>query len=161
LAYTFGKYGHREQDSPIDLLKTRRFMRPLVRVFDTNSFGNIDSGEINTSLKPEIGWNYELGLKLHGLNNKLYTELTFFSTQITNLLVARRTAEDQYIGINAGVSSHIDGISLNYQLLQTSQFKLSSYFSAAVNRFTFKDFIDGDNNYSGNKLTGVPMHNGT
>jgi iron complex outermembrane receptor protein len=29
-------------------------------------------------------------------------------------------------------------------------------FSAAVNRFTFKDFIDGDNNYSGNKLTGVP-----
>jgi iron complex outermembrane receptor protein len=44
---------------------------------------------------------------------------------------------------------------LNYQLLQTSQFK-SSYFSAAVNRFTFKDFIDGDNNYSGNKLTGVP-----
>jgi iron complex outermembrane receptor protein len=97
-----------EQDSPIDLLKTRRFMRPLVKVFDTNSFGNIDSdGEINTSLKPEIGWNYELGLKLHGLNNKLYTELTFFSTQITNLLVARRTAEDQYIGINAGVSSHI------------------------------------------------------
>jgi iron complex outermembrane receptor protein len=43
---------------------------------------------------------------------------------------------------------------LNY-LLQTSQFQLS-IFSAAVNRFTFKDFIDGDNNYSGNKLTGVP-----
>jgi iron complex outermembrane receptor protein len=98
-----------------------------------------------------------LGLKLHGLNNKLYTELTFFSTQITNLLVARRTAEDQYIGINAGVSSHIGmEFLLNYQLLQTSQFKLSSYFSAAVNRFTFKDFIDGDNDYSGNKLTGVP-----
>jgi iron complex outermembrane receptor protein len=76
-------------------------MRPLVKGFDTNSFGNIDSdGEIN-SLKPEIGGT-ELGLKLHGLNNKLYTELTFFSTQITNLLVARRTAEDQYIGINAG-----------------------------------------------------------
>jgi iron complex outermembrane receptor protein len=61
--------------------------------------------------------------------------------------VARRTAEDQYIGINAGV--RILGWNLlNYQLLQTSQFKLSSYFSAAVNRFTFKDFIDGDNNYS-------------
>jgi iron complex outermembrane receptor protein len=47
------------------------------------------------------------------------------------------------------------GISLNYQLLQTSQFNYR-YFSAAVNRFTFKDFIDGDNDYSGNKLTGVP-----
>jgi iron complex outermembrane receptor protein len=43
---------------------------------------------------------------MHGLNNKLYTELTFF-TQISNLLVARRTAEDQYIGINAGESSHV------------------------------------------------------
>jgi iron complex outermembrane receptor protein len=32
---------------------------------------------------------------------------------------------------------------------------INRYFSAAVNRFTFKDFIDGDN-YSGNKLTGVP-----
>jgi iron complex outermembrane receptor protein len=77
--------------------------------------------------------------------NKLYTELTFFSTQITNLLVARRTAEDQYIGIKWEWVRIWDGISLNYQLLQTSQFKLSSYFSAAVNRFTFKDFIDGDN----------------
>jgi iron complex outermembrane receptor protein len=56
------------------------------------------------------------------------------------------------------VSSHIGmEFLLNYQLLQTSQFQLSSYFSAAVNRFTFKDFIDGDN-YSGNKLTGVPQH---
>jgi iron complex outermembrane receptor protein len=72
--YTFGIWSP-QQDSPIDLLKTRRFMRPK-GVFDT-SFGNIDSRWDYTSLKPEIGWNYELGLKLHGLNNKLYTELTF------------------------------------------------------------------------------------
>jgi iron complex outermembrane receptor protein len=129
-------------------------MRPLVKVFDTNSFETLTPMEINTSLKPEIGWNYELGLKLHGLNNKLYTELTFFSTQITNLLVARRTAEDQYIGINAGVSSHIGmEFLLNYQLLQTSQ-NYQAIFLRSI--FTFKDFIDGDNNYSGNKLTGVP-----
>jgi hypothetical protein len=38
LAYTFGKYGHREQDSPIDLLKTRRFMRPLVKGFRHQQF---------------------------------------------------------------------------------------------------------------------------
>jgi iron complex outermembrane receptor protein len=50
---------------------------------------------------------------------------------------------------------------LNYQLLQTSQFKLSSYFSAAVNRFTFKDFIDGDNDYSEINSLAFPMHNGT
>jgi iron complex outermembrane receptor protein len=135
--------------TPIDL-KTRRFMRPLGFSTPTVSETLTPDGEINTSLKPEIGWNYELGLKLY-LNNKLYTELTFFSTQITNLLVARRTAEDQYIGINAGVSSHI-GISSELSTVTNESIQLSS-FSAAVNRFTFKDFIDGDNNYSGNKLS--------
>jgi iron complex outermembrane receptor protein len=57
------------------------------------------AGQINTDLQPEIGWNYDSGER--GLNNKLYTEISF-STQISNLLVARRTADDQYIGINAG-----------------------------------------------------------
>jgi iron complex outermembrane receptor protein len=60
----------------IDLLKTRRFMRPLVRGF-RHQFRKHWLPMSYTSLKPEIGWNYELGLKLHGLNNKLYTELTF------------------------------------------------------------------------------------
>jgi hypothetical protein len=37
--------------------------------------------------------------------------------------------------------------------------QLSSYFSAAVNRFTFKDFIDGDNIIL--EINSRPMHNGT
>ena len=114
-------------------------------------------GTINTNLKPEIGWNYEVGFKGNWMDTKLYTELTFFSTQISNLLVARRTAEDQYVGINAGESSH-KGIEffVNYRLLKTSQWRLIPYFSGAINNFKFKDFVDGDNDYSGNSLTGAP-----
>lgn len=114
-------------------------------------------GQINTNLKPEVGWNYELGLKGNWLSNKLYTELTFYSTQITNLLVARRIAEDQYVGINAGESSHI-GIEFftNYRLLNNSKWQITPYFSGTVNNFKFKDFVDGDADYSGNSLTGVP-----
>jgi iron complex outermembrane recepter protein len=114
-------------------------------------------GQINTSLKPELGWNYELGFKGNWLSNKLYTEIALYSTQITNLLVARRTAEDQYVGINAGESSHV-GIefSINYMLLKTSKWQVSPYFSGTMNHFKFKDFIDGNNDYSGNRLTGVP-----
>ena len=114
-------------------------------------------GQINTDLQPEIGWNYELGWKVRALDNKLYTEISFFSTQISNLLVARRTADDQYIGINAGESSH-KGIELlvNYQLIKTSQWEISTNLSAALNHFRFKDFIDNKSDYSGNKLTGVP-----
>ncbi|MFV8341979.1 TonB-dependent receptor family protein [Flavobacterium sp. XS2P39] len=114
-------------------------------------------GQINTNLKPEIGWNYEVGLKGNWLSNNLYTELIFYSTQITNLLVARRIAEDQYVGINAGESSHI-GIEFftNYRLLNNSKWQITPYFSGTVNNFKFKDFVDGDADYSGNSLTGVP-----
>ncbi|MNF56364.1 vitamin B12/cobalamin outer membrane transporter [compost metagenome] len=114
-------------------------------------------GTINTNLKPEIGWNYEVGLKGNWLDTKLYTELTFFSTQISNLLVARRTGDDQYVGINAGESSH-KGIEffMNYKFLEISQWQLMPYFSGAINNFKFKDFVDGDNDYSGNSLTGAP-----
>ena len=114
-------------------------------------------GEINTNLKPEMGWNYELGFKGNWLNTKLYTELVLYSTQISNLLVARRTADDRYVGINAGESSHI-GIefSINYLLLKTSNWQIKPYFSGTINTFKFNHFIDGDSDYSGNALTGVP-----
>jgi iron complex outermembrane receptor protein len=98
-----------------------------------------------------------LGFKGNWFGNKLYTELTLFSTQIENLLVARRTADDQYVGINAGSSSH-PGVEflVNYKLLDFNKFQITPYFSAALNHFKFKDFVDGEADYSGNQLTGVP-----
>ena len=114
-------------------------------------------GQINTDLKPEIGWNYEIGFKGNWLGHKLYTELTLFSTQIENLLVARRTADDRYVGINAGSSAH-PGLEFlfNYKVLDSKNFQIAAYFSAALNNFKFKDFVDGEADYSGNQLTGVP-----
>lgn len=114
-------------------------------------------GQINTDLKPEIGWNYELGFKGNWLKNKVYTEVTFYTTQIKNLLVARRTGNDQYVGINAGSSSHT-GLEflVNYKLIELTQLQITSYFSGAVNNFKFNEFLDGDTDYSRNQLTGVP-----
>jgi iron complex outermembrane receptor protein len=115
-------------------------------------------GQINTNLKPEIGWNYEMGFKGNWLKNKLYTEITLYSTQITNLLVARRTAEDQFVGINAGSSSH-SGLEflVNYNCVLWNNLTITPYFSGAVNNFKFQEFIDGNADYSGNQLTGVPQ----
>lgn len=114
-------------------------------------------GQINTDLKPEIGWNYELGFKGNWFGNQLYTELTFFSTQIENVLVAQRISDDQFVGINAGSSSH-PGVEflVNYKFFQSSKFQITPYFSGAINNFKFKDFVDRGNDYSGNQLTGVP-----
>jgi iron complex outermembrane receptor protein len=159
LAYTFGEVWSPRAGLSYSFTKIKTIYAAISKGFSTPTVAETltPGGEINTNLKPEIGWNYEVGLKMHGLNNKLYMELTFFSTQISNLLVARRTAEDQYIGINAGASSHV-GIEyvVNYQILKTAQWELSSYLTGTANRFQFKDFVDGANDYSGNELTGVP-----
>ena len=71
--------------------------------------------------------------------------------------MARRTAEDQYVGVNAGSSSH-PGVEflVNYKLLESPQLQITPYFSGAINDFKFKDFVDGNADYSGNQLTGVP-----
>lgn len=116
-------------------------------------------GQINTDLKPEIGWNYETGFKANWLQNTLYTEVALYSTQISNLLVARRVAEDQFVGINAGESSHkgIEAL-IKYRGIISDKIQVYPFFSASFNRFRFKDFVDDDNDYSGNKLTGAPSH---
>ena len=71
--------------------------------------------------------------------------------------MSRRLANDQYIGINAGQTRH-DGleIGLNYSWIDKKQFELSTFVNGTFNHFKFKEFIDGDDDFSGNDLTGVP-----
>ncbi|TPV33765.1 TonB-dependent receptor [Paucihalobacter ruber] len=138
---------------------------------NTNIFGSVSrgfsvpsvaetltpEGSINTELKPERGWNYEVGVKSTLLKNKLYTELTLYSLQVNNLLVARRIAEDQFVGINAGESSHKGAeLSLRYNETLFNNIEVSPYFTGSLNHYRFKDFVDGDEDFSGNKLTGAP-----
>jgi iron complex outermembrane receptor protein len=71
--------------------------------------------------------------------------------------VARRTGNDEFIGVNAGKTQH-DGLefSLNYQWFIKQKFTFNTYTNYTYNNFIFKEFIDDGTNYSGNDLTGVP-----
>ncbi len=117
----------------------------------------LPNGQINTDLKPETGWNYEVGTRGAIYKNKLQFNLALYRLDIKNLVVSRRLANDQYIGINAGQTRH-DGleIGLNYSWIDKKQFELSTFVNGTFNHFKFKEFIDGDDDFSGNDLTGVP-----
>jgi iron complex outermembrane receptor protein len=117
----------------------------------------LPDGQINTSLKPETGWNFEIGTKGTVFNNRLVFNASVFRLAIKNLLVARRISDDQFVGINAGNTQH-DGLELefDYKWIEHESIVLSQFVSYTLNDFIFKDFIDGSNNYSGNDLTGVP-----
>lgn len=114
-------------------------------------------GQLNSDILPEIGINYEIGFKGNFLTNKIYTEVNLYATTIKNLLVARRVAEDQYVGINAGESLH-QGIEflINGKIVSTEKIQLNSYISGSINHFEFVDFMDNDENFSGNQLPSVP-----
>lgn len=117
----------------------------------------LPDGQINTNLKPETGWNFEVGTRGSVLNNLLQFNVAIYRLDIKNLLVSRRTAQDEFIGINAGRTQH-DGleIALNYRWFENKNLSLSSFVNYTLNNFIFKEFIDDTNNFSGNDLTGVP-----
>ncbi len=114
-------------------------------------------GQINTALLPETGINYEAGFKGNWLANNLYTEIAVYSIRIEDLLVAQRVAEDRYIGRNAGKTTH-NGVEvfLNYLFVPLEDFSIKPYFNASFNFFKFKEFEDRENDFSGNKIPGVP-----
>ncbi len=117
------------------------------------------SGQINAELLPETGLSLELGIKSSWFENKLYTEAAIFTVFIDNLLVAQRIAEDQYVGANAGKTQHTGlEFSVHYKELIAEKWLLKPYFNVAINEFKFEDFKDGDQDFSGNDLTGVPKH---
>ncbi len=117
------------------------------------------TGNINQNIKPETGYNFELGGKLHFFNKKLYTEIAVYRMEIKDLLVAKRIGDDQYEGVNAGKTFH-EGIeiSLNHNWPINQIFNLNSYVGTSIGKYEFKEFVDNGNDFSGNKLTGVPAN---
>ncbi|MFT4832670.1 MAG: iron complex outermembrane receptor protein [Psychroserpens sp.] len=117
-------------------------------------------GIINPDIAQETGTNYELGTNLFLLNKKLNLKVAIYQMDIKNLLVAQRVGEDQFIGKNAGRTKH-QGLEVeaSYRLKITSDLALRPFLSYTLNNHIFEDFVDGDNDYSGNPLTGVPKNN--
>lgn len=116
-------------------------------------------GAINPDIAQETGTNYELGTQWSLDRKRLNFSLAVYRTNVKNLLVAERIAEDQFIGRNAGSTKH-QGLELdiNYALSLTSNLQLTPFISYTLNDHSFVDFVDGENDFSGNPLTGVPKH---
>ncbi len=117
----------------------------------------LPDGQINTDIQPETGWNYEVGSRGTLFENRLQFAMALFRLDVRNLLVARRTSQDQFIGVNAGRTQH-DGLeaSLRYRVVTNKPITVDTYLTYTLNDFIFKDFIDEDQDFSSNDLTGVP-----
>lgn len=116
-----------------------------------------EDGLFNTDLRPEKGWNYELAWKSNWFNNQLSSEINVYRMDVSNLIVAERVEEDRFVGRNAGQTRH-DGIEvmLKSYLAITQNLYIEPYLSGSFNFFKFRDFVDEEEDFSGNELTGIP-----
>jgi len=121
---------------------------------------SLDSeGFFNEDLNPSFGTQYELGLQWQPLQKALTMKLNVFQIDIDDLIVARRIEEDRFIGINAGQTTH-KGLefSSNYYVSLSQNFNFKMYSSLALYDFKFDTFVDGENDFSGNRIPAVPEY---
>lgn len=123
----------------------------------TTSETLLPDGIFNPDIKPEIGWNYELGARYRFFNNKLFGSISIYTLRIKDLLVSRRTLDDNFFAVNAGKTMHNGGeLELNYNIFRSTSSTVNFFINASIYDYKFENFIDLDNNFSDNDLTGVP-----
>uniref|UniRef100_UPI0032166734 TonB-dependent receptor family protein n=1 Tax=uncultured Draconibacterium sp. TaxID=1573823 RepID=UPI0032166734 len=126
--------------------------------FSTPSFQEtlLPQGEVNPEIKPESGWSFEAGFRSQ-YSNRLKFSASYYRIYVNNLLVARRTGEDAYIGVNAGQSVH-PGLEAELTWITITNNGLpllTMNGNATFSNYHFNDFIDLGTNYSGKQLPGT------
>ncbi len=118
-------------------------------------------GLINKSIKPESGWNFEIGSKGELFNQKIYFDFSLYFMYVKNLLVTKRIDEDIFTGINAGKTNHFGSeLSLIYNILSASNSKtrnLTANLNANITSNKFIYFVDDNIDFSNKYLPGIPF----
>ena len=120
------------------------------------------SSEINTSLQPEHSWNYEVGFRLRTPNNVAWWDVSAFYYILGKAIVRRLNEAAQEYFVNAGGTRQTG---LESQLhLQVLPERKAGFFrnihfnnSLTFSDFFFNEYTLNSDNYSGNRLTGVPV----
>jgi iron complex outermembrane receptor protein len=140
-AYALGAYGF----SPASLAE----LRPS----DGNYYGD---------LAPEKGWNFELGFKGFLYHHLIQFDVAYYHFQLKDAIVRRNNSAGAEYFINAG-SAMQQGIELavkatvikNHQGFFTN---FAIWCSQSFQPYHFINYQQGNINYSGNMLTGVPRN---
>ena len=119
----------------------------------------LPEGLVNTSLRPESGWNVELGNRGLWADERLSYDITLYSILLKDLLVTERLAEDIFTGVNAG-SAWNRGLeaSVKGRLNDPGEkpYNVGLQLAYHLSKNTFTDFVDDGVDYSGLILPGIP-----
>ncbi|WP_133273573.1 TonB-dependent receptor family protein [Hymenobacter radiodurans] len=132
-------------------------------------------GSLNRDLKAERGTSYELGTRGSLFHKRLTFDVAAFDFRLKQTIVTRTTETGVNVFFNSGstrqrgVEAAVSGwlwrpilstfargtFTPSANILPNS---LRAWASYAYNHFRFRDYQQGDQNYSGNRLTGTAPH---
>jgi len=115
------------------------------------------TGAFNNTLQPERGLNYEAGWR--GRLAGVFTfDVARYHFRLRDAIVIQRNAEGAEFFVNAG-GTRQNGweatLTFSPETGNSIVSDLDFVVSGAYNRFTFDDYVQDGNDFSGNKLTGV------
>ncbi len=124
-----------------------------VRPSDGNYYGNLEA---------EYGWNFETGIKGELAQKRIRFDIAAYFFHLTNAIVRRTNTSGAEYFVNAGGTKQngIEGY-LSYDILKNSAKipgGLRIWTSYSYQPYRFTDYQQSGINYSGNQLTGVPVH---
>lgn len=116
---------------------------------------------VNTDLQPENGWNYETGVRFRERRNRFWGEALVFKYKLGNAIVRRMNPDNTEFFENVGGTDQLGfEAALNAWIVEPREtgfirdFQLRSSYT--YSDFKFHNYIQLNNDYSGNRLTGVP-----
>jgi iron complex outermembrane receptor protein len=119
------------------------------------------AGGTFTGLQAEYGWNKELGFKWSPKQGKIFLSTALFQFDLNDAIVRQTNdAGAEYFSnagavIQKGLEAELNWIVLSRTGKKTLNY-LQLFSSYTLNDFKFGEYRLGNNNYKGNKLTGVP-----
>jgi len=124
-----------------------------------------NEGSINLGLKPEIGINYEIGLRGDLWGNRIRYDWTAYYFNLNHTIVQQSSPRGTVIFENSGstqqygMEAMVEG---NFRNFPGSGHSLTATVSHSLNLYYFDVYtklVEGAlRDFSGNQLTGVPRH---
>jgi iron complex outermembrane recepter protein len=120
------------------------------------------TGNFNDGLNPEKGRNIELGIRTELFERQLRLNVVAYDFKLRETIVVQAAANGADFFINAGTTSQ-RGIESTiswtpWATVREDKDHLKIWASYTYNNFRFLDYVTNSNDFSRNKLTGVPAN---
>ena len=124
-----------------------------------------NEGSINLGLKPEIGINYEAGIRGNFWQNRISVDWTTYYFNLNNTIVQQSSPRGTVVFENSGSTNQFGMETMVEGFFRESSrpdHTISVQFSHSLNLYYFDNYsklADGEiRDFSGNQLTGIPRH---